>query len=414
MKKFIILVLAGIFCLAFALPATAAEVKIGGSVCFEMYSYYEDEARRYAEVTGGGLPQGVVNPVADDRKTKLGVYGYGSGLTASWTNDEGTLGASMGWYYGYENTALWSDDANDGVGVDWRSHYFWWKPMPDVKLWFGRIGQVAFVGGPPDHGGQLDISGTAGYGDVPSWSRAGIKAYITINEMVELDIGMYDPDDNDDGRQELVVPTNVPGMASANEQNTIPRFDIALPIKYGNISVRPSGSWMIQEFDQVVPGSDDDFTIWAAVLHASYTYGPITLAGEYVTAENLSDGNYGGSPGPNAQQYVDAAGNNRFSDSEQDYWWLSAKWKINPKMDLAVWYGETSSENTDDPTNANDNWDISTSQFGVEFQYFITPAFKIHPSYILLDHGDDNLRGAGVLVDDGERSAIVASFTLSF
>ena len=405
MKKFFILVLASIMCLAFALPAMA-EVKIGGSVQFDMYSYYRDEARMFATITGGGLPQGQVNTTGSDRKTKLAVYTYGTGFWASYTNDEGNLGARMGWNYGYENTA---------AVIDWQSHYLWWKPMPDVTIYMGRIGQIAAGDYPAGHGGQMDISGTGGYCDLAAWSRPGVKAYIKINDMVSLHLGVYDPDDNDDGAAEVqVVPTSDPNQAYAPEQNNIPRLDIGLPIKFGNFSIKPTAGWVVSEFDQAAVGADDEIDTWVITLNAAYTYGPLTLSGEYGFGENWSQANFGGAPGPAIQNYVDAAGNFRFSDTENDNWWLNLKWKINPKMDLTAWYGEMSGENDDDPAVANDQWDIETSMFGIEFQYFITPYFKVHPSYALLSHGDTNYRGAALPVDDGERSALNLSFTISF
>jgi hypothetical protein len=78
------------------------------------------------------------------------------------------------------------------------SNYIWWKPMPDVRLTFGS--QTQIVGGPAPPGilGSLDVIvvGITGGNMVHTSTRPGITADIKFNDMISLEFGVYDPDDD--------------------------------------------------------------------------------------------------------------------------------------------------------------------------------------------------------------------------
>jgi hypothetical protein len=199
----------------------------------------------------------------------------------------------------------------------------------------------------------------------------------------------------------------------ADEELQIPRVDIAIPIKYGNFSIRPAASWVPREFDQVAPNADDSYDIWILALSGKLSYGPLTLTGEISTGENMTDANYSGPSGANARTWVDASGYTHIEDGEGTGWWANLRWQINPKMDINLFYGEQDGENDVSPASG-DEWYRERSHYGFRFNYNIASNFTFVPSYIHWDYGDSNYHGGAVPRDDGTESVVGASFLLSF
>lgn len=404
MKKFIILALAAAFCLAFALPATAA-VKMGGLITFDMYYVSTDQ-----EYEAGGVAQGATTTFNDRDEVLFNVYTPINYLKAEYASDDGTYGGRFTVYMGRKNDAHWD--------VDGGYNYIWWKPMPDVRLTLGNQDQIVgglapapFIGG--NEGEESIIVVAICYGNIHTSTKMGVTANIKINEMVSLELGMYDPDD--DGTPAVTtIPSSNPALANANEENTIPRFDIGLPIKWGNFTFKPKASWVPRDFDQVAANSDDDYDVWALSIDGSFKYGPLTLSGEYTTAENLSDANHTGGWASNARTYVDNAGFTRISDCESDLWWLNLKWQISPQMALDIFYGELENDQPVSPMTAADDRYVERTTYGARFQYHIAPNFIVFPHVQILDQGDDNLWGVGVPIDNGKNSIVGLLFYLIF
>jgi hypothetical protein len=411
MKKFIILVLAAAFCLAMVLPASA-EVKVGGMIGFDIYSNYQDEALK----AGGVSPPNAVNLVNDERNTQMNTYTYTNYLTFKYTGKDGSYGATTGIYMGKRNDDSFTT-ADGSAPLVWvfdvMDNHIWWKPMPDVKLKFGHQAQI--IGGPAPPGilGSLDVVvvGITAGNIAHTSNRFGITADIKINDMVSLIVGMYDPDD--DGTASLgTVPDSLGGFA--DEELDIPRFDIALPIKYGNFSIRPAASWVPRDYDQVAFNADDDFDIWELAVSGKYTYGPLALTGEIATGENMANANYAGPVSSGAATWVDAAGYTHIEDGEGTGWWLNLAWTINPKMNLNLFYGTQEEENDVSPALIDDI-ERERTHYGFRFNYYIASNFMFIPSYIHWDYGDDNLlAGTGLRTDSGSEDVIGAGFLVYF
>jgi hypothetical protein len=408
MKKFIILVLAAVLCLAMALPASA-EVKVSGMLSFDIYTYYRDEA-----LQAGGVPAGTVNLADDKRSTQMNVQLHTNLIRFTYANKDATIGANAAIKWGMRNDDMLIGDA---AAMDFVfsvvDNNFYWKPRPDVKLTFGFQNQLIGGTAPPGILGSVDviIVGITGGNIAHTSNRMGIVADININDMVTLQLGMYDPDD--DGTPALTALPNALGGTSADEQLNIPRFDIAVPIKYGPFSIRPAASWTLREYEQTAPNTDDSFDQWEVALSGKYTFGQLALSGEIATGRNLAGGNYSGPVYSGARTWTDAGGATHIEDGEGTGYWLNVAWTINPKMNLHVFYGSQTEENSNAPGIADDI-DVTRSHYGFRFNYYIAPNFMFIPSFIHWDFGDDNQLGTGVATDSGSANVLGAGFLMIF
>ena len=410
MKKFIILVLAAAFCLALALPASA-EIKLSATAAVDYYSHYQDKF-----VSASGF---------EERDTQFAMWPYTNYIRFTYTNKDATLGATTQFYYGRRNDGLASSAQPAMAGaiwtIDFGNNHIWWKPMPDVKLKFGAQSQFVGMYNAPGIIGGIDVTCcNIGGGSLHTSNKIGVTAEIKINDMVSLKLGAYDPDD--DGTAALTTlrsqasTTNVVGAAgwqAADEEQNIPRLDIALPIKFGNIQLQPAASWTLRDFDHVAPGYEDSYDVWALVLGGQVTYGPLSLKGEITIGENLSDGNNTGGSGSNARTYVDGSGYTQISSTEDTLWFLSLNWQINPKMDLTGYYGQYENENDMNPALADD-YEKERTNYGLLLIYRILPNWQIRPSWNHWNYGDDNITAGGLPVDNGEESVIGIGFLTFF
>jgi hypothetical protein len=411
MKKFIIIALAAVFCLAMALPASA-EIKLSGMASMDYYIHNQDAM---------SSPSGF-----DETDTQFAMWPYTNYIRFTYTNKDATLGATTQFYYGRRNDGLArSPNTTASAGAIWTTdfgnNHIWWKPIPDVKLKMGS--QSQFIGtynGPGILGGIDVICCMITGGSLHTSNKMGFVAEIKINDMVSLKLGAYDPDDDNTpalttlmSNASTTTTVGTTGWVAADEEQTIPRLDIALPINFGKIQLLPAASWTVRDFDHVAPGYEDSYDQWVVVLGGKATYGPLTLVGEIATGENLGDGNYTGTWTSNARTYVDPAGFTQVADTETTMWFLSLNWKINPQMDLTGFYGQYEDDNDVNPTVADD-WALERTNYGLQFIYMLMPNLQIRPSWTHWDHGDDNVYAGGAPTDNGEESVIGIGFLTFF
>jgi hypothetical protein len=361
----------------------------------------------------------------DETDTQFAMWPYTNYLRWTYTNDDDTLGATMQFYVGRRNDGLARTDGVTGTDsywtIDFGNNHIWWKPMPDVKLKFGS--QYQFIGhynGPGIIGGIDATCCMIGGGSLHTSNKIGLVAEIKINDMVTLKLGAYDPDD--DGTPALTrlrsqsSTTNVVGAAgwvAAHEEETIPRLDIALPIKFGNVQFQPAASWVLRNFENVAANYDDSYDVWVVSFGGQFTYGPLTLSGEIAMGENLSDANYVGASGSSARTYVDASGFTQIADTEDTMWFLALNWMINPKTDLTGYYGQYKNNNDLNPTLADD-YEKKQRNYGLQLIYRILPNWQIRPSWQHWDYGDDNITAGGLPVDNGTEDIIGVGFLTFF
>jgi hypothetical protein len=348
MKKLCFIAISAVLCIGLALPAMAA-VTVGGLITMDAYYYSLAEE-----------PDGAGN---DMKTTQFATYYSINYIRVRYVNDAQTVGGQFTMYFG-----RWNDDNQpDNVGGNLSGlfdvgglSYIWYKPMPALELKIGQIPQiVAGKIGPPTHLKGHGIIVLITYGALSSSARQGISGAYKVNDMVSVEVGLYDPDDD-----------GTPAIAGyGSEETVIPRLDFAVPIRFkaagASILVNPVGSINPKSIRDVT--GDDSFTVTVLGLETQAKFGPVTGTFEIASVTNLAGGDSytSGLLGP------DQAGGS-ITDSGGLLWWLAAEYKFNPKNTLALFYG---SQEEDRGTLEL----TGRSSYGIRHTYRIAPNFLIFP-----------------------------------
>jgi hypothetical protein len=419
MKKFLIIMLAAFFCLAFALPAMA-KVRVGGMITWD-YQYRDISSEAYT-----------VDPATSLR---FGVPQGGSTVTDGWNGS--TMRMPWGFnrfeaYYSSDDEAIKAKVQIRGGGtgagtVDARLYDAWimWQISPGFRLQIGRIAQTFSSATPPPYQGHaLAQVFLIGFGNVHISNRDQIKAHINFSDATRLEIALVDP-----GSINQEYTAQLPAIAGANvdEESIIPRIDLALNLKLGNWTIEPALTYLNQTYDQVATGSDDDVTSFGASIWLKAGFGNFILQGELNYGENLGTGNYtsalpfdrgpvqngfmGGPPVP----YVDSAGNVRIEDGEMLGFWIAPGFKMGAAT-IFVYFGYEKSENDVSPGTTTDDLKITQKAYGISVPISITKGFSIRPEFTYYDF-DDSAKypdGTNLSYDRGNAYSLGVQFMLVF
>ncbi|NNG06332.1 MAG: hypothetical protein HKM90_01250, partial [Desulfobacteraceae bacterium] len=175
MKKFIIVVLAAFFCLAFTLPAMA-KVTIGGRITLD-WTYIDKDAER----ASGGVPVGSKPSSNGFKDMNFIPPSPLNRLEAKYTSDEGALSARIQWRGGGPA------DASSNFGF-LNYSYFTWQITPTNRITFGKQ-TTNFARFIPRQwvGAHVATIVSAGFGNVHhGTARTGIKGYWRMSDMFGL------------------------------------------------------------------------------------------------------------------------------------------------------------------------------------------------------------------------------------
>jgi len=420
MKKLFIVSIAVIMCLALTLPAVA-EVKMSGGVNFLAYYYTgspetQTDARRVATVPGfasQGTPAELAAYGEDpsrgvgDRKTfQMNLSALLTSLRATYTNQKGTYGATIGVYMGQINN--WPTNWEIQTGAT----YMWWNITPTVKLSVGKISQ--FIGGVgpssliehneyerdsrtfaaasgsgiyADTVGGVPVAGLTSFGRISTTSIPGAEIDFKVNDMVTVKFGIMDPDD--DGTPGITLASNAGG--SALEQITFPRLDLSVPIRWGNIYIQPKGSYIKRKYQNVIATSDDSFDCWLIGVDGTVQFGPLQVLGQYTYGKNIGANNYSGPGSTSAwpQVYTDTAGYTHIEDVTDNAWCFQLRWQATPKIAVQGGYGQWVGKSDVNPVVTYDDYHYKRSGWVANLWYSVGPNFFIIPSYSHLNLGQD-------------------------
>ena len=421
MKKLFLLALTCICCLALTIPAMGG-VKVNGMITMDWNYIDRDEAR----AAGGFIAPGVVNY---DNGLEQMNFEFPMPLTflqVSYTSKDKVVSGLMRWrlgsggalggtgllnlYYAYINYAF-----SDRFSMRFGRQNTVLSPMSPSQLsGFDSWGHIVGIGhGNQNHTSLLD----------------GIVATIKMSPMISLKVGIFD---NDTDTAEAVVTaagTLAPVPAAAlREENTLPRFDVAIPITIANFKIIPSFSYLKQEYDQVAPGNDTDVDVWAGALSARAGFGPFSITGEITFGENMGVGNYNASPtylaftglgtgigGP--KNYADAAGFNRIAEEDNVLWFVDLAFKFGPATLHGI-YGQSNAECEGSPLIGSPGdpaeFDITSQMYGFSLPISIGSGFTIRPELFFYDYDDDALWGGAQNLDMGEETILSVLFQLYF
>jgi hypothetical protein len=269
-----------------------------------------------------------------------------------------------------------------------------------------------------------------GFGNFQPSNRDQIKALIKFTDNARLEFAVIDPDNRD-----AAIAPALPGEANFAAQgeaialeNVIPRLDLALRLNFGPVAITPTVSWLEQEYEQIAPGSENDFDIWGTSCHIRAGFGPLTLMGEVNWGENLGRGNYTAGlpktiPGGHPQAliagvpitYVDNAGNTRIADADVFGFWVAGGFKFGP---AALWisYGHQDVDNDGNPNITTDDLDMDQQAYGLSLPITVAKGFTIRPELYFYDYDDDALLndGTNLTNDLGDMTTIGVQFNLRF
>jgi hypothetical protein len=406
MKRFIFFAVAAIFCLGLAMPAMA-DVKIGGSINAQAYWAKHDKEREAGGVAAGGTT------TRDDRtEFHLDSYRPNNYIWIRYTSKDKTYGGYYRLRMGNTNNPG-RVAANMTTNPDLYYNEIWWKPNPDLKLTAGRQRMTAIGGLAPSLGNLgHNEAGTIvniGWGNLHASDRMAFSIKQKINDWASLEFFIVDPHDD----QSAPLTLTRPDGGVAEEEVKMPRFDLALPLKFGNIKTQPRVSYVERTFDAVAPNSEDSYEQWAAGLDLEINFGPLQFRGEYTFGENLGGTNYSGGR-LRAYSYVDAAGVTRIADTEQDQWFVQLAYKFSKKTKMLAVYSQSNTENDVNPTALGDERLEERTAYGAALHYKLFPNLTIAPEITFWDYGDANKLGAATTTNQGSQTIYGVSFRLRY
>jgi hypothetical protein len=418
MKKLFLLALTCICCLALALPAMA-EVRVGGMITLDWNYIDQDEA--LAAVRAGTAPAGVApgqlnydNGYNDMRMEFPMPLNF---LQVSYVSKDKVVSGLLRWRLG-------SAGANSTTGAI-NLYYAWmqYKFSDQFSMRFGRQDTLLAPMSPSQLSG-FDSWGHIvgiGWGNENHTSlRDGITAQFNFSPMIGLKVGLFD-NQTDNAEAPILFGTNaVPVGAvppTVRESNIMPRFDIALPINWNWLRVIPSFSYLTQDYDNVIAGSQDDLDVWAGALSARAAFGPFSITGEVCFGENLGVGSYSGGSllNSNLTAYVDANGNNQIQDTDDVAFFFDLAFKFGPATLHGI-YGQINSESEGNPIVGLDaaEYDITRQMYGLACPITIGGGFSIRPELFFYDYDDGALLAGAVDRDLGQETVFAVLFMLNF
>jgi len=331
----------------------------------------------------------------------------------------------------------------------WELAYMDWHFNPNFYLRVGRQTQTFAIYSPDQQMGHNQghiVLG--GFGNIHGGtSRDGLRAYIKFNDMVRMEIQALNPDS--DG---MIGPANQPGSmgelsaatrrapngvaaalpalpatpdsgALAAEQNTIPRFDLSIPIKFGNFNIEPSFSWAKSSYQGINAGSDDGYDSWGAALGFKAGFGPFTLSGEYTYGQNLGGHSYVGAGNGSPMTYnpgtvTTGVADVKIEDTTTHSAWMQAEFNFGPFAIQGI-VGIEKAKNDGNPAVAraldNAEFDITRWAYGLQFPIMIAKNFKVVPQIWYYDYGKSADLGARTVDSDlGNETTVGVFWQLTF
>jgi len=418
MKKLCVGILAAICCVAFVAPVLA-EVKVEGMIQTDVYYYQQSKER----IQGGFIKDGRAYAQDDWSTTRIAMPQPTNRITVRYTGEDKVVN-------GYIQIRAGGSRANNAVGpgvpnesqMSWEYAWIDWHVNPSLYFRFGRQDQTfanAYATWQGLGWNEAQIIGL-NYGNITAQSRDAVRAFIKFNDNVRLEVQILDPNAENYGGTELALNTRRTGAltTTALESNTLPRFDVSLPIKVANFTVEPGFTYLKQEWDQVIAGDDDSYDVWGATLGASAAFGPFSLMGEITYGKNLGPASsHWGAGNGQATTWVNTAGNTLIEDGETLAYFIQAQFDFGPFAIQGI-FGQNKGQNDGSPV-AKDarEWDITQTMYGLNFPIKVTKTFTITPSIFYYD--DDDSAFVGTLsttanIDRGSKMIVGAAFNLVF
>ncbi len=372
MRKLIVLFAAMALIVTVTVPVMA-KVHIGGIVFVDAYYHQFDEDACKAGVGPDGTNDWTQTEMEIPDMTRL----YGK-----WTNKAGDVGMHIELGLGNQNGS-----EAQGNSVRLRHAYGWWKINPTIKLIVGQTGGSFANLNPSQMLGQESNRAHAsgqGFGNIFCGRNPGVRLEAKFSDAVSLKVSLLDPH----GSKAGVVP-NPPAGWTGNEESTLPRIDIVVPIKFGPLYLEPGVSYHKVEYDQVTAPQDDSFDIIAYCIGLKFSAGPFTFSGEYTIGQNWANAGNEQLKIPNWENKFGAIGGAQLNatggveDSEDHAYWVDLAFKVRTATIHAI-YGCQGS----DAWTAAGDVETERQMYGMSIPIAVAKAFIIRPEYMVYDWGD--------------------------
>ena len=389
MKKFLIVVLAALFCLGFALPAMAA-VQVGGMITTDFYYY--DKSK---EAQAGGLVQGATTLYDGVSEIQINLPQAYNRFNVRFNTDDNVL-------IGFIELRQGAPDVDKESGLIWNYGWLMWQVAPNHRFMIGRQTQAYSIGNP-----ELSLGSNAGHNLAGGFNYVGaastdaIRWYVRFTDNARLEVQIVDP--RNDGKEDI---NGFPGIVGApQEENVLPALQAALPLTFGNFYLEPSLYYQDIKYDQVAGGNDDKLTVYGLCLLFKIGFGMMTLSGEVEYDQNLMN---------QADFYQTASGYYVITDTESLYGWLNLGIKFGAAtLNLAV--GAIKIENDGSPS-PNDELDRTKVFYGASLPISVAKGFTIKPEITYYDFDGSALDGSNnpSTTDYGNDMVLGVQFQLVF
>ncbi len=382
MRKLLVVFTAFALVLAFGIPAMA-KVHMGGIIFMDAYMHDVDKDASW------------LKPGTNDwEQTEFEVPDI-TRLYGKWSNDAGDVGMHIELGLGGPNSVQ-----NEADSVRLRHAYGWWKFSPNMKLIAGQTQAFVAPLNPPqllgEESGGLHVVGL-GFGNFDAYRHPLVGLDMNLGEALGLKLALVEPRD---AGADLGHPAGV-----GNDETTTPRFDAALTIKFGPLTLIPSLSYAEAEFDET-GAVESSYDVTAYSLGAKFATGPFSLSGEYSmgvnwgSSTNLLLGIW--DPGPQMN-------GNSIEDTDHYAYWIAGGYKFG-KATLNVYYGSQGSEayagGAGDDERARD-------MYGANLPIVVGKTFIIRPEYTVYDWGEVDWAGGGT-TELGEETIAGVQFQIVF
>jgi hypothetical protein len=410
MKKFLVITLAAVLCLALALPAMA-KVTAGGRVDLD-WSYLsrnDERASTWSSPFGFpafGVPQGTLPTSNGFDKMNFVAPPTLNRLNLVYTSDDGALKGMVEIRGGSAGT---SEATTTGFIYAWIE----WQITPNNSITFGRQ-TTNFARFIPNQwiGTTVTTILGVGFGNVNhTTQKTGIKGYWRMSDMVGLVWGLWTADVVSPSPGLIIATTSGQLGTFSNPENKLPRIDLALPIRFPWGRIEPSFTWSKASFDQVATGTDS-YDMYGFSLGGEGSFGMFSFVAEVTYGQNLGGGSYRGAEGDVPVLYIGPTGAPNIADGQSLAWFLDLGFKFGPSK-IDGMYGQIKYENDEGPVSVPTLYKYTQSFYGISWAIGVAKGFTIRPELMFYDY-DNSAQFAGSTINRGKEWLLGLQFMLVF
>jgi len=416
MKKFLASIFAILIVLTFTSPLQAEKVTqtldIGLKLLVDSYYYKQDKegmARTVSGARSAGLQKGTTTLEEDLTQYYLTINSR-SALYVTW-NDRDKIGFSV-------VTNL--DGENYNLGVLFA--YGFWSITPNFRIQTGK-GTTLFSDLEPTttmgcigKGAVYDSLNKmygVGYGNYFSGYNTYFRVEYRLGDIGHLKAGIVDP-------RVMTSPASFfngqNNGAAVDNSTKIPRFELSVPLRFGQVGVYPGVFWQKQTFNNVKAGWDNSVTSYGLSLGMKADFKPIFFMAEVNYGENwantkdqtypLKSPDYTTFGSQVAGAKVDSAG--KVQNSKALGWWLQAGMNLG-KISPSIIFGRQEYSREADAKKD----EMKTMMYGMTCPIDIMKGIRIIPEIMIYDNGSSN-KIAGVEYDFGKELLAGMQFEFTF